>query len=239
MRRSKTQSSFIRSKVMLKSVSREVFRTDGALARRWRFCERHTPTFEEQVSPTNSFLRHVTEGRDKLDWLEKLKSTRVRDYLTLLATVGKMRFQALKLRFRLSFPFECSFYTTRGNSAFSFWWKNMRPPPGNDFLLFFVLRANVRLLATSLVRAPTIVLQSARQEKYRRKREKRESQLLVKLSLKYQGDSRTREDKNNFHCRLQTVLNRSIWIRQEEIHFLWHFITFRKWIRILEKHWNN
>lgn len=123
---------------MLKTVSREVFRTDGALARRWRFCERHTPTFEEQVSPTNSFLRHVTEGRDKLDWLEKLKSTRVRDYLTLLATVGKMRFQALKLRFRLSFPFECSFYTTRGNSPFSFWWKNMRPPPGNDFLLFFL-----------------------------------------------------------------------------------------------------
>lgn len=35
--------------------------------------------FEEQVSPTSSFLRHVAGGGDKLDWLEELKSTEKKD----------------------------------------------------------------------------------------------------------------------------------------------------------------
>lgn len=105
-------------------------------AKTWHF-------FEEQVSPyKSSFLQHVAGGGDKLDWLEKLKSTEKRekgtekererrvDCFTSLATIGRWDFKALKLRFRLSF-FSSVSSTRRNFLSFSFL-----------FLFFFFTKKN-------------------------------------------------------------------------------------------------
>lgn len=112
-------------------------------AKTWHF-------FEEQVSPyKSSFLQHVAGGGDKLDWLEKLKSTEKREKGTerereegslfyVARNHWKMRFQGFETKISTFFLFECFFYSKKFpifflSFSFFFFTKKNKNTPLRDY----------------------------------------------------------------------------------------------------------
>lgn len=113
----KTRYGIIRNRSLTRGEARKIFPTNSIMRRMmlgktWHF-------FEEQVSPyKSSFLQHVAGGGDKLDWLEKLKSTEKRErergrLFYVARNHWKMRFQGFGTKISTFFLFECFFYSKK------------------------------------------------------------------------------------------------------------------------------
>ena len=143
----------------------------------------------------------------RLDWLEKLKSTREREReRERLFDAARDRWEdeisGFETKISTFFPFRVLFlHCSRSQFRVLFLMKKHAAAARQRLLSFFFSCANVRLFRSSTDDCVAVGATRKIQEK------KRESQLLVKLSPKYRGDSRMREDKNNLLCHLRSILN--------------------------------